>query len=208
METIVQAPVDYARLDAPDAATRIRLSSTTVRVGHGGRTSSEAGPHTSPVSVVYMRDGKTHAVSARHVVLACYNALIPGLVPDLPEPQKRALLYSPKVPMMYNNVLIRNWTAFQKLGASSISAPGLYHTSTSLDPGSTVGGYRGVSLFLLVPIGILISIVTIVVSTIASASATGLPCVYPAHGSRYESVCIGSQRLRDYVEQYHGGALG
>jgi len=145
METIVQAPVDYGRLDAPDAATRIRLSSTAVRVGHGGRTSSDAGAHPSPVSVVYVRDGKTHAVSGRHVVLACYNALIPGLVPDLPEPQKRALLYSPTVPMMYNNVLIRNWTAFQKLGASSISAPGLYHTSTSLDPGSTVGGYRGVT---------------------------------------------------------------
>ena len=36
---------------------------------------------------------------------------------------------------MYNNVLIRRWTAFEKLGVASISAPGMYHTSTSLDPG-------------------------------------------------------------------------
>jgi spermidine dehydrogenase len=99
----------------------------------------------SPVTVAYARDGKVHSVTARSVVLACYNALIPGLVPELPETQKQALLYSPKVPMMYNNVLIRNWTAFQKLGASAISAPCLYHTSTSLDPGSTVGGYHGVT---------------------------------------------------------------
>jgi spermidine dehydrogenase len=131
METIVQAPVDYSRLDSPESSTRIRLSSTAVRVGND--------------RVVYIRGGKMHAARARNVVLACYNSLIPGLVPDLPEVQKRALLYSPKVPMMYNNVLIRNWTAFQKLGASSVSAPGLYHTSTSLDPGSTVGGYRGVT---------------------------------------------------------------
>jgi spermidine dehydrogenase len=136
METIVQAPVDYGRLDASDSSTRIRLSSTVVRV------MPERG---DLVRVVYARGGKTQAVAARHVVLACYNALIPGLVPELPEPQKAALLYSPKVPMMYNNVLIRNWKAFQKLGASSISAPCLYHTSTSLDPGSTVGGYRGVT---------------------------------------------------------------
>jgi spermidine dehydrogenase len=112
------------------------LSSTAVRVmpDRGDR-----------VRVAYVNAGKTRAVAARHVVLACYNSLIPGLVPELPEAQKSALLYSPKVPMMYNNVLIRNWKAFQQLGASSISAPCLYHTSTSLDPGSTVGGYRGVT---------------------------------------------------------------
>ena len=136
METIVQAPVDYARLDASESPTRIRLSSTAVRVVQD---------RAQRVRVAYARDAKMHAVTARHVVLACYNTLIPGLVPELPEPQKTALLYSPKVPMMYNNVLIRNWTAFQKLGASSISAPCLYHTSTSLDPGSTVGGYQGVT---------------------------------------------------------------
>jgi spermidine dehydrogenase len=141
METIVQAPVAYGRLDAPDSSTRIRLSSTAVRVrGTGGGRVGDGS-----LSVVYVRGGKTHAVAARHVVLACYNSLIPGLVPELPDAQKAALLYSPKVPMMYNNVLIRNWKAFQKLGASSISAPCLYHTSTSLDPGSTVGGYRGVT---------------------------------------------------------------
>src|SRR5206468_5592414 len=131
----------YGRLDAPDPSTRIRLSSTAVRVrGTGGGQVGDGF-----LSVLYARGGKTHAVAARHVVLACYNSLIPGLVPELPETQKAALLYSPKVPMMYNNVLIRNWNAFQKLGASSISAPCLYHTSTSLDPGSTVGGYRGVT---------------------------------------------------------------
>jgi len=86
-----------------------------------------------------------HSVTGRNVVLACYNALIPGLVPELPDEQKKALLYAAKVPMMYNNVLIRRWTAFQKLGVSGIGAPCLYHTTTGLDPGSTVGGYRGVT---------------------------------------------------------------
>jgi len=47
--------------------------------------------------------------------------------------------------MMYNNVLIRRWTAFQTLGVSNISAPGMYHTSCGLDPGTSIGGYSGVT---------------------------------------------------------------
>src|SRR5262249_30582107 len=111
METIVQAPVDYAKLDAPDSATRIRLSSSVVRVQSGGRVEDGSAYGDASSRVAYVRDGKIHAVTGRHVVLACYNTLIPGLVPELPDAQKKALLYSPKVPMMYNNVLIRNWTA-------------------------------------------------------------------------------------------------
>jgi spermidine dehydrogenase len=49
------------------------------------------------------------------------------------------------VPMMYNNVLIRRWSSFAKLGASNINSPCMLHTGTSLDPGSTVGGYKGVT---------------------------------------------------------------
>ena len=47
--------------------------------------------------------------------------------------------------MMYNTVLIRRWTAFQELGVNSINGPGMYHTSVSLDPGTKIGGYRGVT---------------------------------------------------------------
>ena len=82
---------------------------------------------------------------AANVILACNNSLIPSLMPELPEKQKQALAYSVKVPMMYTNVLIRRWTSFAKLGAANINSPCMRHTGTSLDPGSTVGGYRGVT---------------------------------------------------------------
>src|SRR5436190_2293791 len=140
METIIQAPVAYHRLDDPKSATRIRLRSAVVRVVHDGPVDASTG-----VRVAYQREGRIHEVRAKRCVLACYNGLIPALVPELPQTQKTALAYSVKVPMMYNNVLIRRWTAFAKLGASNISAPGMYHTSVSLDPGTTIGGYRGVT---------------------------------------------------------------
>lgn len=140
MSTIVGAPVAYDRLDEAGSPTRIRLTSTVVRVAHDGTLDRPSG-----VRVAYLRGGKMHLVRGRSVVLACYNALIPKLAPELPDSQKQALAYSVKVPMLYTNVLIRRWTAFQKLGVASISAPGMYHPNTSLDPGSTVGGYRGVT---------------------------------------------------------------
>jgi spermidine dehydrogenase len=82
-------------------------------------------------------------VRAHHCILACYNGIIPWLIPELPERQREALAYPAKVPMMYTNVLLRGWTAFQKLGVSILEAPGMYHTECWLDPGTTVGGYRG-----------------------------------------------------------------
>jgi spermidine dehydrogenase len=97
------------------------------------------------VRVAYLRDGRMHQVRGANVILACYNAMIPKLLPELPDKQRQALAYSVKVPMLYTNVLIRRWTAFKQLGVASISSPGLYHPSASLDPGTTVGGYRGMT---------------------------------------------------------------
>lgn len=140
MNTIVTAPVLYDQLDGPDSAVRMRLSSTVVRVEHDGP------PESSPtVKIAYCRNGQRFGIRARHCILACYNGFIPYLMPELPERQRVALAYPAKVPMMYTNVLIRKWTAFEKLGVSSISAPCMYHTECMLDPGTTVGGYQGVT---------------------------------------------------------------
>jgi spermidine dehydrogenase len=141
MQTIVNERTNYAKLDQPGSAMRIRLSSTVIRVHH------EGDPATSQfVRVAYMSEGTIKAVRASNVVLACYNAIIPALVPELPAKQKEALAYPAKVPMMYTNVLLRRWTAHQKLGVSNISSPGMPYPSSSLDVGNTLGGYRGVSV--------------------------------------------------------------
>jgi spermidine dehydrogenase len=148
MDTVVKAPLDYSTLDGASAPVRIRLSSTVVRVEHDPSTRSEpaASPeHSALVRVAYLRDGKMQAVRAANVVLACYNAIIPSLMPELPDAQKTALAYSVKVPMMYTNVLVRNWRAFATLGVQSVSSPCMLHTGASLDAASTVGGYPAVT---------------------------------------------------------------
>jgi spermidine dehydrogenase len=140
MNSIVGAPVAYDRLDDSASTTRIRLNSSVVRVAHEGSIGRP-----TAVKVAYLRGGRVHQVRGESVVLACYNAIVPKLAPELPQVQKEALAYSVKVPMLYTNVLLRRWTSFKSLGVASINAPGMYHTSNSLDPGSNIGGYRGVT---------------------------------------------------------------
>jgi len=141
-ETIVLAPADYAKLDVGANPTRIRLDSIVIRTEHIGKpdaTSEQA------VRVVYNRDGRNQAVTAANVILACFNNIIPFIAPDMPAGQKTALAYSSKVPLLYTNVLIRNWQAWKNLGVSALSAPNLYHQSASLDTAMSIGGYESVA---------------------------------------------------------------
>jgi len=136
MEDVVTAKADYSRLDVEGNAVRIRLSSTVVNA----RQNLLARP--PGVRVAYLSDGKLKRVNARHCVLACYNAMVPYLCPELPEPQKKALHYCVKAPFLYTRVAIRNWQAFQKLGIHQIMAPGSYHSYVALDFPVSVGDYN------------------------------------------------------------------
>jgi spermidine dehydrogenase len=56
--------------------------------------------------------------------------------------QKEALAYAVKIPLVYTNVQIKNWKALQKLGLSSIYAPGAYFSNLALDYPVSMGGYK------------------------------------------------------------------
>ena len=134
-EDVVTARADYATLDRAANRVRIRLNSPVIRVRHEGAAGSR-------VEVTYLAAGKPVTVNSRSVVLACWHAAIPYLCPELPLAQKEALAFAIKVPLVYTNVLIRNWTSFQKLGISGVSAPGGWHTEVRLDLPVGIGHYR------------------------------------------------------------------
>ena len=136
-EDVVTARADYAQLDEAASPARLRLNSTVVRVAHHG-----APRVARAVDVTYVRGGRLQSVRATRVVLACWNTVIPHLCPDLPEEQKEALAYAVKVPIVYTNVLLRNWSAFERLGTNQVYAPGSYHTSLNLDLPVSVGSYK------------------------------------------------------------------
>jgi spermidine dehydrogenase len=134
---IVTEKADYAKIDDEASPVRIRLSSTAVRVKHVGDAANA-----KEVEITYSRLGKLYSVRAPYTVLACWNMVIPYICTDLPEHQKQALHSAAKVPLLYTNVAIRNWTSFQKLGTSSVYAPGCYHSAFTLDIPVSIGGYE------------------------------------------------------------------
>ena len=136
MEDVVAAKVDYSKLDMAENKMRIRLGSTVVNVA------SPLVMGTRRADVAYVREGKLKRVTAKHCVLACYNAMVPYLVPGLPEAQKKALHYCVKAPFIYTHVAIRSWEALQKLGIHQIMAPGAYHSFIALDFPVSMGEYK------------------------------------------------------------------
>ncbi len=138
---IVTAHADYRRLDRAGEAVRIRLSSTVVNVAHTG--SPDSAPE---VDVRYLRAGNAYRVRSAAVVMACWNMIVPYVVPDLPADQKEALHYGVKVPLVYTKVALRNWRAFHQLGVHSIETPGMYHVSIALDEPVDIGAYRAARL--------------------------------------------------------------
>jgi len=137
MDDVVTARADYSKLDDANAAVRIRLNSTVVHVQHAKGANAGTG-----VEIAYMREGRLASVQGKNCVLACYNAMIPYLCPELPDRQKEALSYLVKAPLVYTHVALRNWTAFHKLGVHHIVAPGGYHTYIALDFPVSLGQYQ------------------------------------------------------------------
>jgi len=134
---VVLARADYAKLDRADSPVRIRLNSTAVRVKHLGDAASA-----KEVEIAYSQGGKVSTVKAAHCVMACWHVVIPYICEELPDKQKEALAEAAKVPLLYTNVVLNNWSAFHKLGASSIYAPGGYHSFFTLDIPVSMGGYE------------------------------------------------------------------
>ncbi len=137
MADLITAKANYAKLDDASSPVRIRLSSTVVRVRHEGNPATA-----KSVELTYSRLGKLYTVRAPFTVLACWNMVIPYICSELPEKQKAALKSCAKVPLLYTNVAIRNWTSFQKLGASALYAPGGYHSYFRLDLPVSIGDYH------------------------------------------------------------------
>ncbi|QZP22459.1 MULTISPECIES: NAD(P)-binding protein [Pseudomonas] len=131
MDDIVLAAFDYARLDQPKAAVRLRLNSTAVSVRNVG----------DGVHIGYSRGGQLAQVRGKRCILACYNMMIPYLLKDLPAPQAHALSQNVKYPLVYTKVVIRNWQSFQKLGVHEIYAATQPYSRIKLDYPVSMGGY-------------------------------------------------------------------
>jgi spermidine dehydrogenase len=134
MEDVVLAKFDYAKLDEAGMGVRVRLNSTVVHVANGAGGVG--------VQVTYVRGGKAFVVKSAACILACWNMVIPYLCPEMPEAQKQGLAYNVKVPLVYTNVQLNNWRAFDKLKVHSVHCPGAFFSAVDMDFPVSMGGYE------------------------------------------------------------------
>ncbi|HEY3687442.1 MAG TPA: NAD(P)-binding protein [Streptosporangiaceae bacterium] len=137
MRSIVLDHFDYGQLDRPGRPVRIRLSSPVVKAQHQGD------PMTSgTVNVGYYADGGVRTLTASNVVMACWNAMVPYLCPELGPDQAQALHEGVKVPLLYGNVVVRNWRPWVEMGAQVIRFTGGFWAVAQLDYPVSMGGYE------------------------------------------------------------------
>jgi spermidine dehydrogenase len=132
MDDIVLADFDYEQLDRAENSVRIRLLSTVLAVHQTGEGAS----------IGYVHNGTAHRVTAEHAILACFHMMIPYLMPELPQAQRDALALNVKTPLVYTNVVTRNWQPWRTLKVSDIAAPMSFFTHAALDFPVDLGGYR------------------------------------------------------------------
>jgi spermidine dehydrogenase len=132
MNDVILARFNYDDLDRRGQNVRIRLDSTCIDVRNSG----------DKVLVGYVRAGALHRIEAKHVVLTCFHMMIPHIVPDLPQPQREALAQNVKTPLVYTNVLVRDWHPWIRLKVHDISAPMSFHSRVALDFPVSLGGYK------------------------------------------------------------------
>ena len=137
LDNVVTARFDYGALDSSDSAVRVRLDSTVVNVRHRGDPRSAR-----EVEVTYVQGDRACRVTAGCCIMACYNAAIPYICEELPAAQKKALSLAAKAPLIYTNVLLRDWTAFARLGINGARCPGSYFQSVRLTEPVNIGDYR------------------------------------------------------------------
>ena len=132
MEDIIAAKFDYEQLDRINSKNRIRLNSTVVHVVENN----------NKVDVTYVKDGIPYRVRAKHCILANHHTMSPHICPSLPLKQKQAMSSQKKIPIVYANVLISNWRAFEKLGINSVYSPHGSFPHIALNYPISIGGYE------------------------------------------------------------------
>lgn len=137
MNDIVSAQFDYSQLDKPDNLNKIRLNSTAVQVENLSDDS---------VAVSYVDvstgDAKNVRVKGKRCIMACYSAIVPHLIPELPAKQKAGLSYGEKNPLVYMSVLLRDGGIIEKTGVNQFNCPNSEYDWISTAPMVTMDDYK------------------------------------------------------------------
>ena len=129
MEDLVTTPVDYAVLDVAGNDVRLRLNASVVRVKHDGDPAQR-----QSVTLTYVEGGSSRRSRPGRWCWPAGTASSPTSPTNCGEAQVEALNDQIKVPLIYTNVLLRNWQALDKRQDRRLQRPS---TASGAAPRST-----------------------------------------------------------------------
>ncbi|MFT7265890.1 MAG: spermidine dehydrogenase, partial [Halioglobus sp.] len=110
-DDIITGRINLSALDQPGEAVTMRLNATAFSVRHSNE-------HRDAVDVLYRKEGQTHAVKAKAVIMASGGWINRHVVKDMPEPHLKAYSAFQHAPFLVANVALTNWRFMEKLGIS------------------------------------------------------------------------------------------
>ncbi|MFL5479166.1 MAG: NAD(P)-binding protein, partial [Gemmatimonadaceae bacterium] len=113
VDSVWQNRVNFSALDRAGQPTRIRLTSTVVRVEHAGDPARA--PH---VVVTYAKGGRLYRLRARSVVMAGGSWTTKHVVADLPSAHREAYAQFYRSPCLMANIAVRDWRFLYRMGLS------------------------------------------------------------------------------------------
>lgn len=112
--SLLYGRVDFAALDRPQQATRIRLGATAVRVEHQG-----GDPGSRTLEVTYEQGGQLWRARARSVVMASGGWVNKHVLADIPQDLRLAYEQFSYAPALIINVALRQWRFLYDLGVTA-----------------------------------------------------------------------------------------
>ncbi|MEV0613714.1 hypothetical protein AB0I81_10365 [Nonomuraea sp. NPDC050404] len=121
-------PAPMTATPTPDERVLVRPSSPVVSVRDGA----------SSATVGYFDGHRVLTVEAGAVILACWSAVVPYLVPELPPERRQALRGAVRVPLLRASVRLRDADAWRRLGVRRVRWTGAYWSACEFTPPDTV----------------------------------------------------------------------
>lgn len=141
VEQCLTARFDYGALDRaippippglPSQKVAIRLNSLAV---HAENTASGT-------LVRYLRHGKLYEARARDTVMAGWHMMAAHIIPSLPRKQKEAMRANVKMPLVYAQVVFRQWQSLRASGVGAAYCPASYFQFVQMDFPVSLGDYQ------------------------------------------------------------------
>lgn len=108
---IITGAINFPAMDRSIDQIRIRLGATVVSVRHEGKPEAAGSARVS-----YTKDGKTHTIRAKTVVMASGGWINKYVVRDMPEETHAAYNEFQHAPFLVANVALSNWRFMYELG--------------------------------------------------------------------------------------------